>query len=107
MDWTSLLFAIGIIYIAYEAGRWAQREQFKQDAEVHVMIMKAFEKAREQSHYQDIVDHNEEMEKEKEEYKKHNKKMWSELEQQAEKQWKDIKENGKKAKRTDNTNRRD
>tara|TARA_Y100000590_G_scaffold402163_1_gene487659 strand:- start:3119 stop:3454 length:336 start_codon:yes stop_codon:yes gene_type:complete len=81
MDWSNLLLAVGLVYVAYEAGRWAQREDFKRDAEIHVMIMKAFEKAQQQNHYQSIVDHNEEMEKAKEDYEKGNKELWDEIEQ--------------------------
>jgi len=62
MDWSNLLLAVGLVYIAYEAGRWSQREDFKRDAEIHVAIMKAFEKAREQQHFQSIIDQNEKME---------------------------------------------
>ena len=79
MDWTNLLLAVGLVYIAYEAGRWSQREDFNKQAEIHIMIMKAFEKAREQKHYQDIVDHNEEMEKAKEDYEKGNMELWEQI----------------------------
>ena len=63
MDWGTLLLAVGLVYLAYEAGRWSQREDIKKQAEIHVMIMKAFEKAQQDHHYQSIVDKNEEMEK--------------------------------------------
>ena len=43
MDWGTLLLAVGLVYLAYEAGRWSQREDIKKQAEIHVMIMKAFE----------------------------------------------------------------
>jgi hypothetical protein len=54
MDWGTLALAVGLVYLAYEAGRWSQREDFKKQAEIHVMIMKAFEKAKQQHHYQSI-----------------------------------------------------
>ncbi len=81
MDWSNLLLAVGLIYVAYEAGRWSQREDFKKDAEIHVMIMRAFEKAREKAHFQSIIDHNEEMEKAREEYEKGNKELWEQIQE--------------------------
>ena len=65
MDWGTLLLAVGLVYLAYEAGRWSQREDIKKQAEIHVMIMKAFEKAQQENHYQSIVDKNEDIEKNK------------------------------------------
>ena len=79
MDWTNLLLAVGLVYIAYEAGRWSQRQDFNKQAELQFVIMKAFEKAREDKHYQDIVDHNEEMEKAKEDYEKGNMELWEQI----------------------------
>tara|TARA_A100001011_G_C14320317_1_gene850256 strand:- start:1909 stop:2208 length:300 start_codon:yes stop_codon:yes gene_type:complete len=81
MDWTSLLLAVGVIYIAYEAGRWSQREDFRKDAEIHVMIMKAFEKARQDAHYQEIVDKNEKMEQDKQDYDMESEQLWNEIEE--------------------------
>ena len=81
MDWGTLLLAVGLIYLAYEAGRWSQREDIKKQAEIHVMIMKAFEKAQQDHHYQSIVDKNEEMEKNKQDYDMESEQLWNEIEE--------------------------
>ena len=81
MDWGTLLLAVGLIYLAYEAGRWSQREDIKKQAEIHVMIMKAFEKAQQEHHYQSIVDKNEEMEKNKQDYDMESEQLWNEIEE--------------------------
>ena len=81
MDWGTLLLAVGLVYLAYEAGRWSQREDIKKQAEIHVMIMKAFEKAQQDHHYQSIVDKNEEMEKNKQDYNMESEQLWNEIEE--------------------------
>ena len=81
MDWGTLLLAVGLVYLAYEAGRWSQREDIKKQAEIHVMIMKAFEKAQQEHHYQSIVDKNEEMEKNKQDYDMESEQLWNEIEE--------------------------
>lgn len=81
MDWGTLLLAVGLVYLAYEAGRWSQREDIKKQAEIHVMIMKAFEKAQQDHHYQSIVDKNEEMEKNKQDYDMESEQLWNEIEE--------------------------
>ena len=81
MDWGTLLLAVGLVYLAYEAGRWSQREDIKKQAEIHVMIMKAFEKAQQEHHYQSIVDKNEEMEKNKQDYDMESEQRWNEIEE--------------------------
>ena len=81
MDWGTLLLAVGLVYLAYEAGRWSQREDIKKQAEIHVMIMKAFEKAQQEHHYQSIVDKNEEMEKNKQDYNMESEQLWNEIEE--------------------------
>ena len=81
MDWGTLLLAVGLVYLAYEAGRWSQREDIKKQAEIHVMIMKAFEKAQQENHYQSIVDKNEEMEKNKQDYNMESEQLWNEIEE--------------------------
>ena len=81
MDWGTLLLAVGLVYLAYEAGRWSQREDIKKQAEIHVMIMKAFEKAQQDHHYQSIVYKNEEMEKNKQDYNMESEQLWNEIEE--------------------------
>ena len=34
MDWTSLLYAVVLVYFAYEAGRWSMRQQIKDETEI-------------------------------------------------------------------------
>ena len=81
MDWGTLLLAVGLVYLAYEAGRWSQREDIKKQAEIHVMIMKAFEKAQQDHHYQSIVDKNEKMEQDKQDYDMESEQLWNEIEE--------------------------
>ena len=96
MDWTNLLLAVGIIYIAYEAGKWSQREQFRKESEMQFVIMKAFEKAQEQKHYQDIIDKNEKREQNKDEYDMESKQLWEEIEDaEQQSEWEELTGNDK------------
>ena len=86
MDWTSLLYAVVLVYFAYEAGRWSMRQQIKDETEIAFLMMKAFDKAVQKEHY----------------------KNWEEYDQDAEEQWEEIIENDKKQKqRSFNFDKRD
>lgn len=99
MDWTNLLLAVGIIYIAYEAGKWSQREQFRKQSEMQFMIMKALEQAQQQKHYQDIVDKNEKREQDKDEYDMESKQLWEHIEDaEQDIEWEQLTGNDKETK---------
>lgn len=101
MDWTNLLLAVGIIYIAYEAGKWSQREQFRKQSEMQFVIIKALEQAQQQKHYQDIVDKNEKREQEqyKDEYHMESKQLWEHIEDaEQDIEWEELTGNDKETK---------
>ena len=101
MDWTTLLLAVALVYIAYEVGRWSMRSDIQQQAEIQVTIMKALQKATQEAHYQSIVDRNERMEQEKEDYKMDSEKMWSEIEEaEQDIEWEELTDNKKDDNRT-------
>ena len=101
MDWTNLLLAVGIIYIAYEAGKWSQREQFRKQSEMQFVIIKALEQAQQQKHYQDIVDKNEKREQEqyKDEYHMESKQLLEHIEDaEQDIEWEELTGNDKETK---------
>ena len=101
MDWGTLALAVGLVYLAYEAGRWSQREDFKKQAEIHVMIMKAFEKAQQEYHYQSIIDRNERMEQDKADYNMESEQLWNEIENaEQDIEWQELTKNKKDDNRT-------
>jgi hypothetical protein len=94
MDWTSLLYAVILVYLAYEAGRWAMRQQLHDEAQMAFFIMKTFDKMNEKRHYKNIISRNEQ--------------KWEDYEQDADDQWEEIIENDKKQKqRSFNFDKRD
>ena len=102
MDWGTLALAVGLVYLAYEAGRWSQREDIKKQAEIHVMIMKAFEKAQQDHHYQSIIDRNERMEQDKADYNMESEQLWNEIENaEQDIEWQELTKNKKDDNRTD------